>query len=234
MKLSSWDHYHINNAKFLALAGMLSVLGGTGVYLVTRDVLGDESGIVGLVAAIAMCYLVLSEPSREFETVSLRQAREAPIIAASAAVSLEATGSRARALMLLSSEEQELAAALDEIRRMILLGHAPTEAILKYGTEMASESASQALLSTATSNPGSIEDEGRELEDVFAASSLGEETKVPVFIAACFFAPIMLLLYAILTHSTTPIDLAELVALEVVVLNLTFAFSSQERRKLRL
>ncbi len=234
MKLSSWEHYHINSAKFLVLAGMLSALGGTGVYLATRDVLGEESGIVGVIASVATCFLVLSEPGREFETVSLLQAREAPIIAASAAVSLEATGSRARALMLLSSEERELATTLDEIRRMILLGHRPTEAILKYGTELASDSASQALLSTATSNPGSIEDEGRELEDVFAASSLGEETKVPVFIAACFFAPIMLLLYAILTHSTTPIDLAELVALEVVILNFTFAFSSQEKRKLRL
>ena len=234
MKLSSWEHYQVDKAKFLAIACAFSVLGGAGVYLVTRDVLGEESGIFGVIAAVATCYLVLSEPSREFETVSLWQAREAPMIAASAAVSLEATGSRARALMLLSSEEQEFADALEEMRRMILLGHGATEVILKLSSEMASDSASQTLLSMTANNPSTIEDEGRELESLLAASSLGEETKVPVFIAVCFFGPIMLLLFAVLTHSTSPIDLVELIALEIIILNLTLAFSSRERRKLRL
>ena len=75
---------------------------------------------------------------------------------------------------------------------------------------------------------------GEELESVFAATSLGDETKVPVFIAVCFFAPIMLLLFAVLTRSTTPLELGELVVLELILLNIAFAFSSRERRRLRI
>ena len=57
---------------------------------------------------------------------------------------------------------------------------------------------------------------------------------MPVFIAVCFFAPIMLLLFAVLTRSTTPLELGELVVLELILLNIAFAFSSRERRRLRI
>ena len=168
------------------------------------------------------------------DTVSLWQAREAPVVAASAAVSLRATGSNSRALMLLRCEEEELAGTLERAKRMVLLGHAPKETIVESAAEIASESVSEALLSMVSREAGSIEDVGEELESVFAATSLGDETKVPVFIAVCFFAPIMLLLFAVLTRSTTPLELGELVVLELILLNIAFAFSSRERRRLRI
>jgi len=234
MKFNSLEHYRINPLRFLLLLLLLSLSGGAAVSLITGDILGSDSWIIGALTAAATGYLVASEPRRKLDTVSLWQAREAPVVAASAAVSLRATGSNSRALMLLRCDEEELAGTLERAKRMVLLGHAPKETILQSAAEIASESVSEALLSMVSREAGSIEDLGDELESVFAATSLGDETNVPVFIAVCFFAPIMLLLFAVLTRSTTPLELAELVVLELILLNIAFAFSSRERRRLRI
>ena len=234
MKFNSLEHYRINPLRFLLLLLLLSLSGGAAVSAVTRDILGSDSWIIGALTAAAMAYLVGSEPRRKLDTVSLWQAREAPVVAASAAVSLRATGSNSRALMLLRCEEEELAGTVEHAKRMVLLGHAPKETIVESAAEIASDSVSEALLSMVSREAGSIEDVGDELESVFAATSLGDETKVPVFIAVCFFAPIMLLLFAVLTRSTTPLELGELVLLELILLNIAFAFSSRERRRLRI
>ena len=135
--------------------------------------------------------------------------------------------------MLLRCDEEELVGTLEDAKRMVLLGHAPKETIVESAAQIASESVSEALLSMVSRDAASIEDAGDELESVFAASSMGDETKVPVFIAVSFFAPIMLLLFAVLTRSTTPQGLAELVVLELIILNIAFAFSSRERRRLQ-
>ena len=233
MKFTSLEHYRINPLRFLLLLLLISLLGGAAVSFTTRDILGPDSWILGALFACATGYLVASEPRRKLDTVSLWQAREAPVVAASAAVSLRATGSNSRALMLLRCDEEELARTLEDAKRNVLLGHAPRETIVESAAEIASESVSEALLAMVSRDAGSIEDVGDELESVFAATSLGDETKVPVFIAVCFFAPIMLLLFAVLTRSTTPLELAEVVVLELILLNIAFAFSSRERRRLR-
>jgi len=233
MKFKSLEHYRIDPLRFLLLLLLLSLLGGAVVSLVTKDILGSDSWVIGVITAGAAGYLVASEPRRKLDTVSLWQAREAPVVAASAAVSLRATGSNSRALMLLRCDEEELAGTLEDAKRMVLLGHAPKETIVESAAEIASESVSEALLSMVSRDAASIEDVGDELESVFAASSLGDETKVPVFIAVSFFAPIMLLLFAVLTRSTTPQELGEIVVLELIILNIAFAFSSRERRRLR-
>ena len=234
MKFNSLEHYRISPLRFLLLILLISLSGGAALTLITRDILGSDSWIIGALTATATAYLVATEPRRKLDTVSLWQAREAPVVAASAAVSLRATGSNSRALMLLRCEEEELAGTLEHAKRMVLLGHAPKETIVESAAGIASESVSEALLSMVSREAGSIEDVGEELESVFAATSLGDETKVPVFIAVCFFAPIMLLLFAVLTRSTTPLELGELVVLELILLNIAFAFSSRERRRLRI
>ncbi len=232
MKFNSLEHYRIGPLRLLLLLLLLSLATGATVSLATRDLVGSQSWVIGALSAVATGYLVASEPRRKLDLVSLWQAREAPVIAASAAVSLRATGSNSRALMLLRCDEEEFAKVLEGAKRRVLLGYAPRETIVGCAGDIASESLSEALLSMVTREAGSIEDAGEELESVFAATSLGEETKVPVFIAVCFFAPMMLLLFAVLSRSTTPLELGELVFLELIVLNLAFAFSSRERRRL--
>jgi len=62
-----------------------------------------------------------------------------------------------------------------------------------------------------------------------SSSDLSRETKLPVFMTACFFTPIMLLLYAVFSHSYSGGSLAELIALEFIILDLTFYLSSGDR-----
>jgi len=123
---------------------------------------------------------------------------------------------------------------LADIKRRILLGYPPTEAIVENSRKIASESGAQALISLATHNSTITDDQGSEAESSVAAAALGEETKTPIFIAVCFFAPIMLLLFAIIGHKTGPLDLAELVTLQAIILNLAFAISSRERARVLL
>jgi hypothetical protein len=51
---------------------------------------------------------------------------------------------------------------------------------------------------------------------------MSAETRFPVFMTVTFFTPIMLLLYAVFSHFTSPQRIVELVALEVVILDLAF------------
>src|SRR3989475_3581692 len=147
MKFNSLEHYRINPLRFLLLRLLLSLSGRAAVSVVTRDILGSDSWIIGALTAAATAYLVGSEPRRKLDTVSLWQAREAPVVAASAAVSLRATGSNSRALMLLRCEEEELAGTLERAKRMVLLGHAPKETTGWSAEYVASDSVSEALLS---------------------------------------------------------------------------------------
>ncbi len=226
------EYYGIDFRRFIVLILLLSLGSGIGVSLATKDVLGSESWIAGALVAVVAGYLVASEPGRCLDVVSLWQAREAPVIAASAGVGLSATGSTSRALLLLGCEEGELSERLEDAKRSVLLGHPPKETVLKSSGGIASDSASRALVSMVTREAKSIEDGGDELESVLATTSLVEETKVPIFIAVSFFAPIMLLLFAMLSRSTTPPELGELVVLELIAVNVAFALSSRERRRL--
>ncbi len=232
MKFGSLDHYRIDPSRFLILTLLLSLASGIGVSLATKDILGSDSWIMGALSAVVVGYLVASEPGRSLDVVSLWQAREAPVIAATSGVGLRATGSASRALLLLGCEEGELSATLEDVKRRVLLGHTPKATIVESLGGIASYSASRALLSMVTREAGSIEDGGEELEGVLATTSLVEETKVPFFIAVCFFAPIMLFLFAMLSRSTTPLELGELVVLDLTVVNIAFALSSRERRRL--
>jgi len=50
--------------------------------------------------------------------------------------------------------------------------------------------------------------------------------------AAAFFTPIMLTLFAVLVHLDDPRGFAELVFVQLVILDISFNFSSSERRRL--
>jgi len=234
VKVSSWQYYEVSSFKLLSASGLLALLGGVGVFFSTRDLLGDETWVASVLSALVIAYLLLSEPKRDYDSVSLWQAREAPLIASSAAISLEATGSKGRTAMLLNSRSHDFSVILADIKRRILLGYPPTDAIVENSRKIASESGAQALISLATHNSTITDDQGSEAESSVAAAALGEETKTPIFIAVCFFAPIMLLLFAIIGHKTGPLDLAELVTLQAIILNLAFAISSRERARVLL
>ena len=71
-----------------------------------------------------------------------------------------------------------------------------------------------------------------EAKGVASALALADESKLPVFVTVCFFTPILLLLLASFSSIWDPWSLAELLALQLVVLDIAFYLCSGERRQL--
>lgn len=202
------------------------------VAAATHPLLGQFALVLGVVVAVGSGYSMATLPRRSLERAAVRQARESPSLAASAAVYLGSTGSKCKTVLMLQSDEPRLAAMLSEMRRATLLGVDPGESYAKAGGRAASDSVSRILASVVRAQGDRLSDEGEELEGMVAASSSREETKFPVFLTISFFLPIMLMLLAALGHHTGPVAMVSLAFLEVVVLDIALSLSTTERGRL--
>jgi hypothetical protein len=88
------------------------------------------------------------------------------------------------------------------------------------------------LQSTAEFSNGKITADCVELDGIQSSSALGEETKVPVFVAVSFFTPIMLVLFSALTKNTGVFALLSVLFLQIILLDLVYTISSAERQLL--
>lgn len=233
MRLTSWDHYRLDYARFVATG--LAAAGGAGFLTLEAagGVLGQEGPAVAALAGAAVFYSVLSLPKRILEAAALRQAREAAALAASASAAFAATKSKCRTLLALRSEDPEVDGAMRRIHRDLLLGVPPERACEAACGEIASDSARRAIETVARAHRGMPDDMGDESEGLARAAELADQSKLPLFMGAAFFSPIMLVLLAVLTHQTDPRSMLELVGLEVVVMDIAFYFSSAERGRLK-
>ena len=202
------------------------------MWQLTLDLLGPNSLALGLLVGTGASYFVLSAPKRAYESTSLRQAREAPLLAAAAALDLKATGSTGKTILLLEASEVVLRNALDDSKRRVLLGYPARASIREVDSRLASKSAGF-VLSSVVENKKEILEEGEEAEGLMSFSSMADETKVPVFITVSFFTPIMLILLAVLGHYDSIRGVVELLVLQFVLLDLFFAFCSTDRRRLK-
>jgi len=149
-----------------------------------------------------------------------------------ASVNFEATHSRSRTLLMLMPAEEGIFRALEGVKRAILLGEAVGPAVNSSAELLASDSAADVLRKAATMSPESIEEGGEESQGIVNALQLSEESKLPLFMTVCFFTPILLLLYAVFSRLEDPRSLSELVGVQLVVLDVSFHFTSSERRRL--
>lgn len=217
------------------MALIISLLGcsvGGSVAFITEPVLGELAFIMGVVTGAAAAYATAALPGMELERSSLLQAREAPTLGAMGTVYLQGTGSRSRTVLMLRSEEPDLSAALDVMKRMTLLGFTAGESLGEVESAVRSESTLRILRSISLAESERLEDKGEEMESSFRSSVLGEETKFPVFLTVSFFLPIMLMIFAAIEHHTDPLAIASLAFLEIIVLDLALSVSSSERRRL--
>ncbi len=232
MRISSWDYYGLDYSRMLGIAAGVGLGSATLSYLLTAELLGSASPVISLAVAAGFAYLVLTTPKRSLLRSALAQAREAPVLAASATIHLQTTGSRSKTLMMLESRESDLQDCLAIIRRKIVLGLDPRTAVRTDGVQPASDSVRRVLESVAEFSSGRITADSVELEGIQSSSALGEETKVPVFIAVAFFTPIMLVLFSALTKNTGVFALLSVLFLQIIVLDLAYTVSSAERQLL--
>lgn len=230
LRVKAWQRLNIDPMKMLSFSGLLAAGSGLFVFATTRDVMAADSPILGAVVSAMVFYLGCSLPRRFESSASLSQSKEAPALAVLGSATLEATRSRSRAVLLLRSGERAISSVLESVRRDILLG-CPPEVAVERATTLASSSAYEVLRSICSPELLKISEEGEEALAIERTSELGEETRSPLFIAAAFFVPLMLLLYAVMAHIARPLDLAELVVLQVVLLDVAFYFSTSDPRR---
>jgi hypothetical protein len=230
VKLESFDHFGIEVARLVGVAILLGTLTSAALGWIFGNVLGQAAVEFDLTVFAMVFYIVVSTPHRIMEARRAVQAREAVLLTAVAAATRRVTGSRSRTMLMLKPKESELAETLEDARRMILLGRSVKYAAALSGRRLVSYSASNALVSVASPGLGSGLDEGEEVRGLTNAELLSRETKLPVFMTVCFFSPIMLMLYSVFSHITNLASLAQVVGLEIVVLDLAYFACSIRKR----
>lgn len=231
VRVRAWEYFHLDPKKVFGFSLVLGLSGGSAVLLLTRDVLESSSLPLSILMSSFVFYFGLSFPGRLAEAARLAQSREAPALAVMGAASLEATHSRTKAILLLRSGDRDVSATLLGARRRILQGYPADVAVIR-GATLASSSAEDVLRSIASPERTGMVEGGEESQGIVQSSQLSDESKLPMFTAVAFFAPIMLLLYVIMSHVGEPTRLAEVVALQVVILDIAFYFSSADRWRL--
>ena len=229
MKFASLDHFNINPAK-LAAAGLVISFGLTlTAAAVLGDVLGGATGPALAVIAILVFYAVASSPRRLLDSQRTAQARESVLLSAAATACLNAVGSGPRTILILRSRDRVISRALSEAGRMVLLGTRPHDALVSSSRWVSSYSATVALQEVASPERKAFDAGDEEARGLASSSELSRETRLPIFMTACFFTPIMLLLFAVFSHSYSVTSLSELLAFEFIVLDIAFYLTSGDR-----
>jgi len=230
LRVKAWQRLNLDARKMLLFSGTLACGSALVVFSTTRDIMATDSPILSALVAAMVFYLGCSLPRRIEASASFSQSKEAPALAVLGSATLEATHSRSRAVLFLRSGETTISSTLQRVRRDILLG-CPPEVAVEQAAGLASSSAYEVLRSVCSPEQLVIAEEGEEALAIEKSSQLGEETRSPLFIAAAFFVPLMLLLYAVMSHVSGALDLAELVVLQVVILDIAFYFSTSDPRR---
>lgn len=229
-RVKTWQRLNLDSGKVLCFSFAVAAAAGLVVFAATADAMAADSPILCALVSVMVFYLACSLPRRIEASNSLSQSKEAPALAVLGSVALEATHSRAKAVLLLSSGERSVSEVLAGARKAILLGHPPEQAVAG-AVNLASGSAAEVLRSVASQGQWSVFEEGEEALAIEKSSQLGEETRSPLFVAAAFFVPLMLLLYAVTARVAEPVSLAGLVVLQVVILDIAFYFSTSDPRR---
>ena len=229
MRFASLEAFGISIWRIVALGLASSALVGIVVGLATGDALGQAKMATLLVIAVLVFYVAVSSPRRFLDQQRVAEARESLLLSASAQACLTVTGSRSKTFMLIRPKNQALEAAVKEAGRRILLGTNVGAAVAECSRGIASYSATAALQNVATTIAREFAAGDEESRGLAAASELSMETKLPMFMTVCFFTPIMLVLYAVFSHTYQPERLVELGAFEFAVIDLGYHLSAAER-----
>jgi len=230
MKFASLEQFGIDPKRLATVALAASMATAIALRILVGGILGSATIGFEVVASGLVFYIVLTTPRRMLDSCRISQAREAVLLSAVASASTSVTGSRTRTFLLMKSGDEEIAAVLADVKRVLLLGMRVEDSVAMAEKRLVSYSAANVFRSAATMRSGTFSEGGEETHGLAMSAQLTQETKLPVFMTACFFSPIMLLLYAVFSHLSSPAGIAQLAAIEVVILDLTFYLCSGNRR----
>ncbi|MDG7002888.1 MAG: hypothetical protein JRN56_03190 [Nitrososphaerota archaeon] len=222
MKFASLDHFGLSAWRVMAVGLAASSASWLLADLAFGDALGGASMLVLTIVAAAVFYIVVTTPRRLLDRERVRQAKEAVLLASSSKALLEVTRSRSRSVLLLRPRDRDVAAAVARASKMILLGGSVARSVGAASGSLASYAVAAALRGLAKPRKSGPDPDDEEARGLAGSAALSRETKVPMIMTVSFFTPIMLLLYAVLSHSYGAVRLTELAAVELAVLDLAF------------
>ncbi len=229
MRFASLDHFRISPWRIGAVGAAAAGGSGLSTELVLGDSVGQARVAIALIVAALVLYIVLSTPRRLLDAQRVSQARESPLLSASASACLAVTGSRPRTLILLRSRDQALADSLRDTGRRVLLGASVEGAVAGSVGALASYSAAASLRALAAFTPKAVAQGDEEMRGIVSSAELSRETKIPMLTTVCFFAPILLILYAVFSRSYGAVQLGELASLEFIAIDLAFYLCAADR-----
>ena len=229
MRIASFEHFDLRPWRFILVSAVAAACAGTLVWTITGEALGAVAGPAATVVTLVSFYAIASIPRRLLDRQRVAQARDSVVVSAAAMACLGVTGSRSRTVIFLRSGEPTVSVALREAGRKILLGETAAQALEGAASKLSSYSAAAALRNLASMGTGRFDPGDEESRGLENSAELSRETKIPVFMTVCFFAPILLVLYSVFSHSYSLLSLAELAAAEFVLLDLAFYLTSGEK-----
>ena len=207
----------------------ISTLSASAVGLVVGTVLGSAKVPILFVIASATFYLIITTPRRVIDRQRMSQAKDSVTLSASIKATMGVVGSRCRTLALLRPRDESLAKATKEAMRNVLLGHPIQVSVGSSAQLLVSYSAANVFEGLAVLGSDSVDVGDEEKRGLTVSSDLNRETKLPIFMTACFFAPIMLVLYAVFSGLSDPSSLSALAAFEFVIIDIAFYLTAGER-----
>lgn len=230
MKFASLEHYGLSPWRLACVGVSFSCSAWFAADLVLGSVLGGAKLEVLVLLSCMVFYLVVTIPRRLYERQRASEAREAVLLSASARTYLQVSGSRPRTLMMLRAQEKSIARALAGAAKLVLLGAKVEDALLASSGGLASYTAEATVRSIASLRPEGFEAGDEEAKGLESSGEMSRETRLPMFMTVCFFAPIMLILYAVFSGVHGAAGVAELTAFEFIAVDIAFYLSSGDRR----
>jgi hypothetical protein len=229
LRLESLAHFGISFWRIALLGLAISASVATIVGFIAGGVLGVAKVPFLLIASSVSFYVVVSTPRRMLDRRRVSQSRDSIMLAAAMKATMGIVGSRCRILALIRPRDASLAIAVRDALRKVLLGHSVRDSVESSAGQVVSYSAAAVLRGVATLGAESVSTGDEETRGLSASSDLMRETKLPMFMTACFFTPIMLVLYAVFSQIRDPASLAALITLEFTVIDLAFYLTSSDR-----
>lgn len=229
MRFESIEHFGISPWRIALFAMGISTVFAFAFGFAVGPVLGLARVPILLVIASATFYLIITTPRRIIDRQRMSQAKDSVTLSAAIKATMGVVGSRCRTLALLRPRDESLAKATRGAMRNVLLGHPIQDSVESSSQLAVSYSAANALESVAVLGSDSIDLGDEEKRGLAVSSDLNRETKLPIFMTACFFAPIMLVLYAVFSGLGDPTSLSALAAFEFVIIDIAFYLTAGDR-----
>jgi hypothetical protein len=230
LKFESLDHFEISSWRISTFSAGVSAGIVATIDFAAGGVLGVAKFPILFVLAAAAFYIVFTTPRRMLDRRRVSQARDSVALSAGMRASLGIVGSRSRTLSMVRPRDDSLARVTRDALRKVLLGNSIGTSLESSSQQVVSYSAATVLRSLAFLGPESLDPGDEEMRSLAFSSDLNRETKLPIFMTACFFTPIMIVLYAVFSGLRDTTSLAALAAFDFVVIDVAFYLTSGDRR----